>query len=120
MVYFRGIISISGAALFIGLLSSGILVAQQTIGGLVLFDFREAAHGGIEPVVGVVIVALGNLAQQHGTGAFFHGKIVVHTLGHPQTLARGQTDLGAGRHGVSTAVTNMHCTTWVWESYCKE
>ena len=43
-----------------------ILVAQQAVRRLVLFDLRETAHGRIEPVIGVVVVALADLAEQHG------------------------------------------------------
>lgn len=45
------------------LLRKRILVAQQSVRRLVLFNGGEAAHGRAEAVVGVVIVALADLAQ---------------------------------------------------------
>lgn len=50
------------------LLGNRILVAQQTVGSLVLFDSGEAANRRVEPVVGVVITALADFAEQYGAG----------------------------------------------------
>ena len=84
-----------------------ILVAQQPVGGFVLLNLRETAHRRVKTVVGVVIVALAHFPQQHRAGTFFHGEIVVQILLHMDALTGGQTNLGAGRHCVSTAV-RMH------------
>ena len=40
-----------------------IFVAEQAVGRLVLLDFWEAADWGIEAVVGIIVVALTDLAQ---------------------------------------------------------
>ena len=44
---------------------SEILIAQQTVRRFVFFDLREAADRRDEAVVGVVVAALADLAEQH-------------------------------------------------------
>ena len=71
---------------------------------LVFFDGGEAADRRVEAVVGVVVVALTDLAEQDGAGAGLDVEVVVQVLRDVDALARGQTDLRAGRDGICLAV----------------
>ena len=75
--------------------SCWILVAEQTIGGFIFFNLREASDGRVEAVIRIIVVALADLAKQDGAGALFHGKVVVHPLRDPEAFARTQPDLRA-------------------------
>ena len=57
-------------------------------------QFQENAPPGGETVIGVVVVALTHLAQQHWTAPFLHGEVVVEILMDVDALAGGQTDPG--------------------------
>lgn len=72
-----------------------VFVAEKSVGRLVLLDFRETADRRVEAVVGVVVVALADLAEQDGAGAGLDGEVVVQVLRDVDALARGQTDLRA-------------------------
>ena len=74
---------------------SEILIAQQTVRRFVFFDLREAADRRVEAVVGVVVAALADLAEQNGAGARLDREVVVHSLRDPEAFARTQTDLRA-------------------------
>ncbi len=78
--------------------------AEQPVGGLVLLDGGEAAHGGLEAVVVLVVVGLGDLPQEHGAGAGLHLKVVVEALVHVDALPRRQADQGARGNGEFAAV----------------
>ena len=62
------------------------------------------ADGGIKAVVGVVVVALADFAEQDGAGAGLDVEVVVQVLRDVNALARGQADLRAGRDGICLAV----------------
>ena len=87
------------------LLGCRVFGAQQTVGGLVLFNSGEAAlQHGVEAVVVGIVVTLADFAQQHIAGAGFHFEIVVQVLGDVNALTGGQLDLSAGGNGVGPAV----------------
>ena len=81
-----------------------ILVAQQAIGGLILLDGGEAPGRRVEVVVGVVVIALADLADEHRAGAGLDVEVVVEPLGDGQAHAGLQLHLGAGGHHPGLAV----------------
>ena len=52
-----------------------ILIAEQPVRQLIFLDLRKTANRRIEAVVGVVVVALADLAQQDGTSAGLNRKM---------------------------------------------
>ena len=89
--------------------SCWILVAEQTIGGFIFFNLREASDGRVEAVIRIIVVALADLAKQDGAGALFHGKVVVHPLRDPEALTRAQADLRAGgNRALQTVAVDDH------------
>ena len=88
---------------------SEILIAQQTVRRFVFFDLREAADRRVEAVVGVVVAALADLAEQNGAGARLDREVVVHSLRDPEAFARTQTDLRArGNRALQAVAVDGH------------
>ena len=81
-----------------------ILVAEQTVRCFVLLDLRETSDRRIEAIVGVVVVALADFAQQDGAGGGFDLEIVVHILLDMNALARRELDLRSSGDNVGSAV----------------
>ena len=81
-----------------------ILVAEEAVGGLVLFDGGEAAHRRVEAVVRVVVVALAHFAEKDVAGAGLHAEVVVEALRDVDAFAGGEADLRAGGDGVGVPV----------------
>ena len=73
-----------------------VFVAQQAVGRLVFFDFGEAADGLVKAVVGVIVVALADLADEDWAGAGLDVKGVVLVGPKGDTLTGLEPDLGAG------------------------
>ena len=81
-----------------------ILVAEQAVGRLVLLDFWEAADWGIEAIVGVVVVALADFAQQDSAGTGFDLEIMIHILLDMDALTRCQAHLRSSRNCIGSAI----------------
>ena len=87
------------------LLCLGILVAQQAVGRLVLFNGGEAAYRGIETVVSIIIVTLADFTQQNWSCALFDGEVMIQILLHMNAFSRGKADLCAGRNSVCFSIS---------------
>ena len=87
-------------------LSSGfrIFVAKKPVRRFVLFYRGESSDRRIEPVVGVVVIALRDLADQYRAGPFFDLEIVIESLLDGDALARCKAYLCARRDRVCAAV----------------
>ena len=54
-----------------------IFVAQQPVRFLVLLDLRKTSHRRVKPVVCIIVIAHGDLADQQVSRARFHIKILI-------------------------------------------
>ena len=81
-----------------------ILIATQPVRRLIFLDLRKTANRRIEAVVGVVVVALADLAQQDGSSAGLNRKIMIQALINENAFTGFQTDLRPGRNGIAFAV----------------
>lgn len=86
------------------LFGSRVLIAEQAVRRLILFDGGESAYRRIKAIVGIVIVALADFAKQHRSGSLLHREIVVHIPLNVNALTESQTNLSTGRNVIGTAV----------------
>ena len=90
---------------FVSVFCGGIFVAEQTVGGLILFDGGEAAQRIQEVVVVGIVIDHGDFADQDGTLAVFGDDELMVVAGVQGNAVAGlQHDSGAGGYKVTAAV----------------